>query len=72
MGERVCAVVVTRDGEELDLQDLRTFARTRLAGFKVPEALVLVDALPETATGKIDKKAVRSSVGDDTAVERVW
>ena len=72
MGERVCAVVVTRDGEELDLQGLRAFARERLAGFKVPEALVLVDALPETATGKIDKKAVRSSVGEDTDVERVW
>jgi len=72
MGERVCAVVVPRDGEELDLRGLRSFARERLAGFKVPEALVLVDALPETATGKIDKKAVRHAVGDDTDIERVW
>ena len=73
MGERVCAVVVVREGDDLDLPGLRTFARSRLAGFKVPEALVLVDVLPETATGKIDKKAVRAAVGAaPETVVTVW
>ncbi len=65
MGERVCAVVVTRDGMDVDLDELRRFARERLAGFKIPEALVLADSLPETATGKIDKKSVRANVADE-------
>ncbi len=73
MGERVCAVVVVREGDDLDLPGLRAFARSRLAGFKVPEALVLVDVLPETATGKIDKLAVRAAVGAaPEAVVTVW
>jgi long-chain acyl-CoA synthetase len=63
MGERVCAVVVAREGADLDLDDLRAFAAERLAGFKCPEALLVTDAaLPETATGKIDKRAVRAAV----------
>jgi acyl-CoA synthetase (AMP-forming)/AMP-acid ligase II len=64
MGERVCAVVVLQGGAELDLDGLRAFARERLAGFKVPEALVVVDGLPETATGKIDKRSVRGDVAE--------
>jgi long-chain acyl-CoA synthetase len=62
MGERVCAVVVARPGTHLDLVELRDFATSRLAGFKCPEALLITEALPETATGKIDKKAVRTIV----------
>jgi long-chain acyl-CoA synthetase len=66
MGERVCAVVVARPGTHLDLTDLRDFATTRLAGFKCPEALLITEALPETATGKVDKKALRSIVADSS------
>jgi acyl-CoA synthetase (AMP-forming)/AMP-acid ligase II len=73
MGERVCAVVVPRPGASLDLGGLRRFALERLAAFKAPEALVLVDELPETATGKIDKKAVRTRTDDvGPAMERTW
>ena len=46
----------------------------RLAGFKCPEALLLVDELPKTATEKVAKAAVRSQVAESAAgdVERVW
>ena len=64
LGERVCAVVVPRPGVSLDLAELREFAIARLAGFKAPEALLIAAELPETATGKIDKKAVRTIVAD--------
>lgn len=33
-----------------------------VAGFKLPEHLVLVDALPVTTVGKVDKKALRADV----------
>jgi long-chain acyl-CoA synthetase len=73
LGERVCAVVVPRPGATLDLAELHGFATSRLAGFKAPEALLLTAELPETATGKVDKKAVRTIVADaGDGVARGW
>ena len=45
-GEEVVAAVVLRDGAELDVEALRDFCRTRLAGYKVPRRIVAVDDLP--------------------------
>jgi len=73
MGERVCAVVVPRAGSDVALADLRAFATDRLAAYKHPEALYLVDDLPTTATGKIAKRELRAQIaGDDARVERLW
>ncbi len=72
MGERVCAVVVLRQGMEVDLPGLRRFALERLAAFKAPEALVVVGELPETATGKIDKKAIRGSLRSEPGMVTLW
>jgi acyl-CoA synthetase (AMP-forming)/AMP-acid ligase II len=72
MGERVCAVVVTRPGARVELSDLRAFAAERLAPYKCPEALHLTDELPKTATGKVAKNVVRAEVAGATAVERDW
>jgi fatty-acyl-CoA synthase len=38
---------------------LRAFARTHLAGFKVPKGVTLLPELPKTATGKIQKFVLR-------------
>jgi len=55
------------------IAELRAFATERLAGFKHPEALYLVDELPTTATGKIAKRELRAQVaGDDAHLERIW
>jgi acyl-CoA synthetase (AMP-forming)/AMP-acid ligase II len=73
MGERVCAVVVPRGDADVHLADLRAFASDRLAGFKHPEALFLIDELPTTATGKVAKRELRARVAaDDVRVERLW
>jgi long-chain acyl-CoA synthetase len=73
MGERVCAVVVPRRGAAVDLETVREFTLERLAAFKAPEALLVADALPETATGKIDKKSLRGSVEEAAGgLTRLW
>jgi steroid-24-oyl-CoA synthetase len=72
MGERVCAVVVPRDGAHPSLAGLRAFATERLAAFKCPEALSVTDELPKTATGKVDKKALRAELSDGADVDRLW
>lgn len=58
-GQRVAAAVMPISGAEIALEELLTFARGRLAGYKVPRAIRLLDALPLTASGKIERRAVQ-------------
>jgi malonyl-CoA/methylmalonyl-CoA synthetase len=57
-GERVGAAVVLHDGQLLDLQALRSWAREWLAPYKLPSRLVVLDALPRNAMGKVMKTAL--------------
>jgi acyl-CoA synthetase (AMP-forming)/AMP-acid ligase II len=73
MGERVCAVVVPRAGFHVELEGLRRFASRHLAAFKCPEALYLIEELPQTPTGKIAKLELRSVLSAPGAkIERGW
>ncbi len=56
-GESACAVVVPGDG--FDPDELLTWTRERLAGFKVPRAVATVEDLPRNASGKILKHELR-------------
>ncbi|MBN9793721.1 fatty acid--CoA ligase [Pseudonocardia sp. TMWB2A] len=58
-GETVKAIVVPRPGTRPDPAALITFARTRLAAFKCPTSVDVVDRLPRTATGKVIKGELR-------------
>jgi len=60
-GERVAAVVRIREGSDpLTLEALQDHCRTRIAGYKVPRQLLLVDEIPLTAAGKPDGKAAKA------------
>jgi acyl-CoA synthetase (AMP-forming)/AMP-acid ligase II len=52
LGEDMVAAVVLRSGAAASELELRRFAATRLAAFKVPRRIVFLDALPRTVTGK--------------------
>jgi fatty-acyl-CoA synthase len=58
-GERVRAFVVKKSGSTLDEGVLKTYARERLAGPKVPRDYVFIDALPRNPTGKVLKRDLR-------------
>jgi 3-oxocholest-4-en-26-oate---CoA ligase len=51
-GQTVAAVVQPREGETVGLDELRSFLRTSLSGYKLPRALALVEEIPRNATGK--------------------
>ena len=57
-GERVAAAVVVNEGGALDLPSLRTWARELLAVHKLPSRLLVLDALPRNAMGKVMKPAL--------------
>jgi 2,3-dihydroxybenzoate-AMP ligase len=62
-GEAVCLYLVPADGMTVRLEDvLAAMRRLGMARFKAPRRLVLVDSLPVTAIGKIDKKALREDI----------
>lgn len=57
-GERVAVALVPRGGAGPDLASLRAWGRQRLAAYKLPSRLRVVDALPRNAMGKVVKPAV--------------
>lgn len=58
-GEQVCAFVQPKDGIELDAQTINDDLRTRLASYKLPRRIEIVDSLPREDTGKIFKRKLR-------------
>jgi acyl-CoA synthetase (AMP-forming)/AMP-acid ligase II len=59
-GERVHAVVVLADGQEVSEEDLRTHCKDYIAGYKCPRSTEIVDALPMSGAGKILKRELRA------------
>ena len=67
-GERPRAFVVLKPGAETSPAEIISHVRSRLAHFKAPDEVELVESLPKTSTGKIQKFVLREQVwGDRTA-----
>ena len=60
--EQVVAFVVPASGAQPDPAELERHCRDRMAAFKRPRRIVVVDELPKTATGKIRRFALRDSL----------
>ena len=58
-GEEVVAFVALRPGEVVTSEELVEFGRQRLGGYKYPREVHIIDAVPLTPVGKVDRKAVR-------------
>jgi malonyl-CoA/methylmalonyl-CoA synthetase len=58
-GEAVVAIVVAEPGAAVDPVEVRSQARERLAGFKVPKRVIVATELPRNAMGKVQKNLLR-------------
>jgi acyl-CoA synthetase (AMP-forming)/AMP-acid ligase II len=65
--ERPAALVVARAGVVLGAADLAAHLQPRVAKWWIPDSFIFVDAIPTTATGKFDKKRVRTQWRDRLA-----
>ncbi len=63
--EQTVAFVVPRSGHHIDPDDIEQHCRAKMAAFKRPRRLVVVDELPKTATGKIRRFELRDSLHHD-------
>jgi acyl-CoA synthetase (AMP-forming)/AMP-acid ligase II len=60
-GQRLKAVIVTREGRDLSADEVKQFVKSNLAGFKVPRDVEFADELPRTSTGKVLKRELREA-----------
>ncbi|WP_227355328.1 o-succinylbenzoate--CoA ligase [Haladaptatus salinisoli] len=65
-GERVGALVVPEADGEVTLESIRAFCDGRLAGYKRPRLLETAEELPRTASGTVDREAVRERLRHDS------
>jgi fatty-acyl-CoA synthase len=65
-GEAVTAFVVPRPGQTIDVEALQALVRQRKGRHQVPKQVFVMDSLPLTAVGKIDKKQLRSRFWNTT------
>jgi len=61
-GERVCAVLVLKDGGDLTIEALRTWGKERLASYKVPKEAMVLEQLPRNAMGKVSKPDLKKII----------
>ena len=62
-GQRVAAVVQLRTGTALSLDDLQAHCRTKIAGYKIPRQLNVVDEVVRSPSGKPDYRWARDAAG---------
>lgn len=63
LGEEVAAAIVLREGLETTERDIREFAASRLADFKVPRRIIILEEIPKGATGKLQRIGLAEKLG---------
>jgi acyl-CoA synthetase (AMP-forming)/AMP-acid ligase II len=63
-GETVMAVVALKQGQTMDLKELREFLKSRIADYKIPRLVEVVPALPRNVAGKVLKYKLRDELKD--------
>ncbi len=70
-GEKACACVVLRPGTRLTFDDLIAHLRAqKVASFKLPERLEVLESFPTTPVGKVLKRELREIVAQRIALEK--
>jgi long-chain acyl-CoA synthetase len=64
-GEEVAAAVALKDGASTSPEELRSYVKEQVAGYKYPRKVWLVDELPKGPTGKILKREIKPPADDD-------
>ena len=63
LGEDVAAAVVVKEGYTATERDIHNFAKSRMANFKVPRKIVILDEIPKGATGKVQRIGLAEKLG---------
>src|SRR5699024_12037204 len=69
LGEISCACIKLKDDSKINTNQLRSFIEKRVANYKVPDRLLIVEEFPMTASGKIKKMALQDQLKEDLKLE---
>ena len=64
LGQRIMATAVLKAGTDASAEQILDRARERLADYKVPERLIVTDAIPQNPSGKVDREAAAKAARD--------
>ncbi|MGB9847478.1 MAG: class I adenylate-forming enzyme family protein, partial [Desulfotomaculales bacterium] len=59
-GEEIMAIVLLREGEKMEPQELQEYCRDKLARYKIPRYIHFVDEIPKTSSGKLLKYELKN------------
>jgi fatty-acyl-CoA synthase len=68
-GEEICAWIVAKPGATLTTDEVRAFCDGRIARYKIPRYVKLVDGFPLTVTGKVQKYLMREQMKQELGLE---
>jgi long-chain acyl-CoA synthetase len=60
LGQEVAAAVALRPGAQATVEELRAYVKERVAAYKYPRRIWLVEELPKGPTGKVLKREIRA------------
>jgi acyl-CoA synthetase (AMP-forming)/AMP-acid ligase II len=63
LGEDIGAAVVLKEDRQATERELREFVQSRLADFKVPRRILLLEEIPKGATGKLQRIGLAAKLG---------
>jgi acyl-CoA synthetase (AMP-forming)/AMP-acid ligase II len=63
LGEDVAAAVVLKEGQTADEAEIRKFVQSRIADFKAPRKVIVLDEIPKGATGKLQRIGLAEKLG---------
>jgi fatty-acyl-CoA synthase len=61
----VTAVIVPKAGCAVSLADVKAFCQDKIAGYKIPKSIELVEQIPKNETGKVIKRELRDRFAKD-------
>lgn len=67
LGEEVCACVRTKEDSKLTIEQLIQFCSTKIAKFKIPSKLRIVEHFPKTQSGKVQKNVLKQQIKEKDA-----
>lgn len=63
-GEIPVAYIEVEDGKEVDIKKLKRYLKEKLANYKIPKHIYIIDELPKNATGKVLKRVLKERIGN--------
>jgi acyl-CoA synthetase (AMP-forming)/AMP-acid ligase II len=64
LGEKTCACIIPKQGEMIDYEEIKAFFKDKVARYKIPDRIEMMDAFPTTPSGKIRKVELREIMAE--------